>query len=76
MPVMLKRLVYTGSTLRSRPETFKTRVAQELLEKVWPLLAEGTVGTHTHKVFPFEEATAAHEMMESAQHRGKILLRP
>lgn len=76
MPVMLKRLTYTGSTLRSRPDTFKTRVAQDLLEKVWPLLAEGTVGTYTHKVFPFEEATAAHELMESATHRGKILLRP
>ncbi|WP_420556472.1 NAD(P)H-quinone oxidoreductase [Roseovarius sp.] len=76
MPVMLKRLTYTGSTLRSRPDTFKTRVAQDLLEKVWPLLAEGTVGTYTHKVFPFEEAAAAHALMESATHRGKILLRP
>ena len=76
MPIMLKRLVYTGSTLRSRPEAFKTRVAQDLAEKVWPLLADGTVGTHTHRVFGFDEATEAHEMMEAAQHRGKILLAP
>ncbi len=76
MPIMLKRLTYTGSTLRSRPEAFKTRVAADLRKHVWPLLSKGEIGTHTHQVFPFSEATEAHRMMEAAQHRGKILLTP
>ena len=76
MPVMLKRLVYTGSTLRSRPEAFKTEVAADLRRRVWPMFAEGKLKTQTHKVFPFAEAPAAHALMESAGHRGKILLVP
>ncbi len=76
MPIMLKRLTYTGSTLRSRPEAFKTRVAADLRKHVWPLLSTGEIGTHTHQVFPFSAATKAHQMMEAAQHRGKILLAP
>jgi NADPH2:quinone reductase len=76
MPIMLKRLVYTGSTLRSRPEAFKSKVALDLRETVWPWLSSGKVGTHTHKVFGFDQAAEAHSMMEAATHRGKILLRP
>ncbi len=76
MPIMLKRLVYTGSTLRSRPEAFKSEVAADLREKVWPMFAAGGLEAQTHKVFGFAEATAAHEMMEEASHRGKILLVP
>lgn len=74
MPVMLKRLSYTGSTLRSRPESFKTAIAAELCARVWPLFAEGRLRTVTHAVLPFAEA--AHAMMEAARHRGKILLVP
>jgi NADPH2:quinone reductase len=76
MPIMLKRLVYTGSTLRSQPETFKSAIAADLRAKVWPMFADGRLKTQTHKVFPFSEAAAAHEMMEKAAHRGKILLAP
>jgi NADPH2:quinone reductase len=76
MPIMLKRLVYTGSTLRSRPEAFKSAVAADLRAKVWPLFAAGRLKAQTHRVFPFAEARAAHEMMEKATHRGKILLAP
>lgn len=76
MPIMLKRLVYTGSTLRSRPESFKSAVAADLQAKVWPLFADGTLGAQTHKVFPFHQAAQAHAMMEQAAHRGKILLFP
>ncbi len=76
MPIMLKRLVYTGSTLRSRPEAFKSEVAADLREKVWPMFASGALKAQTHQVFAFEEARAAHEMMEAARHRGKILLSP
>jgi NADPH2:quinone reductase len=76
MPIMLKRLIYTGSTLRSRPEEFKSAVARDLREKVWPMFAEKKLTAQTHKVFPFEQAADAHAMMEKAAHRGKILLSP
>lgn len=76
MPVMLKRLTYTGSTLRSRPDAYKTRVAADLRARVWPLFGEGKLRAVTHEVLPLAEAARAHAMMESAGHRGKILLRP
>jgi len=74
MPIMLKRLTYTGSTLRSRPNAFKTRVASELEDKVWPLFAEGRLRHVVDQVLPLAEAAEAHRLMESASHRGKILL--
>ena len=74
MPVMLKRLTYTGSTLRSRPDAFKTAIAAELQEKVWPLFPKKLV-TVTHSVLPMSQAAEAHAMMEAASHRGKILLK-
>ena len=74
MPVMLKRLTYTGSTLRSRADGFKTEVARQLGEKVWPLIAEGTIKPVTGRTFPLAEAAAAHQLMESAAHTGKIVL--
>lgn len=76
MPIMLKRLIYTGSTLRSRPETFKSAISADLRKAVWPLFADGRLRPLTHKVFPFEQAAEAHKMMEQATHRGKILLSP
>jgi NADPH:quinone reductase len=76
MPIMLKRLTYTGSTLRSRPDAFKAQVARDLADRVWPLFARGKLRPVTHVVLGFDEACAAHEMMEAAGHRGKILLRP
>ncbi len=74
MPVMLKRLTYTGSTLRTRPDAFKARVARELEAQVWPKIAEGKIRVVTHKALPLAEAAQAHAMMESSQHTGKILL--
>lgn len=76
MPVMLKRLTYTGSTLRTRPQAFKTRVARELEEKVWPHIEAGRIRVVTHHCFPLAEAARAHALMESAGHIGKILLLP
>lgn len=76
MPVMLKRLSYTGSTLRSRPAAFKAEVARALEARVWPGFADGSLVPHTHAVLPFARAREAHEMMEAATHRGKILLTP
>jgi len=74
MPVMLKRLVYTGSTLRSRPSAFKARIAEELEKKVWPHIASGRIRVVTRQTFPLAEAAKAHALMESSRHVGKILL--
>lgn len=76
MPVMLKRLTYTGSTLRTRPTAFKTRTARELEAKVWPEIARGRIRVVTRQTFPLAEAAKAHAVMESSQHVGKILLLP
>ena len=74
MPVMLKRLTYTGSTLRTRPPEFKARIAAELKDKVWPKIASGQIRVVTHRTFPLVQAAEAHALMESAGHTGKILL--
>ena len=76
MPVMLKRLVYRGSTLRSRPADYKARVAADLRRHVWPLLESGRVRPVVDAVFALEAASQAHQLMESAGHRGKIVLVP
>ncbi len=75
MPVMLKRLIYTGSTLRTRPDAFKTRIARELEAQVWPKIANGQIKIVTHTLLPLAEAAKAHALMESGQHTGKILLK-
>ena len=74
MPVMLKRLTYTGSTLRTRPPAYKSEVARQLEEKVWPLIAAGRIKTMVNATFPLAEAAQAHALMESSAHIGKILL--
>ena len=74
MLMMLKRLTLTGSTLRSRSLAQKAEIAEALREKVWPLLDEGKVKPIIHATFPLQDARAAHEMMESSSHAGKILL--
>jgi len=74
MPIMLKRLTFTGSTLRPRSKEFKTEIAADLQKTVWPLFKSGQFKTHTHATFPFDDVVAAHQMMEAATHRGKILL--
>lgn len=74
MPVMLKRLTFTGSTLRPRTVAQKAAIAEALRAEVWPLLESGTVRPVIHATFPLEEARAAHALMESSTHLGKILL--
>lgn len=76
MPMMLKRLTLTGSTLRSRPDAFKAAVARDLEAQVWPLFAEGRLAPVTDRVLPLAEAAEAHRVMEAGAHRGKVLLEP
>lgn len=72
--VLRRRLTITGSTLRPRPVAFKEKIARELRERVWPLLASGRIKPVIHQVFPLEQAAAAHALMESSAHVGKIML--
>lgn len=74
LPMMLKRLTLTGSTLRPRTIEQKAEIAAELREKVWPLIEAGRVKPLIHKTFPLAEAAAAHALMESSTHIGKIML--
>ena len=74
MPVMLKRLTYTGSTLRTRSPAFKASIAQELEARVWPLIESGRIKPVVHAAFPLAEAAKAHSLMESGAHIGKIVL--
>ena len=76
MPVMLKRITYTGSTLRTRPAAFKAQVVAELRDKVWPLFADGRIRAVTSEVLPLAQAARAHGLMQDAAHTGKILLDP
>ncbi|HRD66491.1 MAG TPA: NAD(P)H-quinone oxidoreductase [Candidatus Competibacter sp.] len=73
-PVMMKRLTITGSTLRARPVEHKAPIAASLQKTVWPLLASGVVRPVIDRIFPLAEAAAAHALMESNRHVGKLLL--
>jgi len=72
--LMLKRLTFTGSTLRARDDVFKAALAKELEERVWPLLDSGEIHPVMHEIFPLERANEAHAMMEESKHVGKIVL--
>jgi NADPH2:quinone reductase len=73
-PLMMKRQTLTGSTLRPRSVAEKGAIAQSLRDKVWPLIEAGKVGPVIFKTFPLAEAAAAHRLMESSSHIGKIVL--
>lgn len=73
--LMVKRLTFTGSTLRPRTAVDKAQMANELHEQVWPLLQQGKCLPVVHQVFDLSEAKQAHELMESSTHIGKILLK-
>jgi NADPH2:quinone reductase len=72
--VMRKRLIITGSTLRSRDVVFKSAIAQALLQHVWPLINAGHIKPVIHQTFPVQDAAGAHRLMESSSHIGKIML--
>jgi len=74
MPVMLKRLTLTGSTLRPQSTSSKAAIAAGLREKIWPLCDDGRIKPVIAKTYPLEEVADAHSLMESNQHIGKIVL--
>ena len=74
LPVMVKRLTITGSTLRPRSVADKAVIARELRQRVWPLLDAGKIKVAVFAEFPLAEAAQAHALMESSRHIGKIVL--
>jgi NADPH2:quinone reductase len=72
--LMHKRLTLTASTLRAQPVANKGRIAQALLQEVWPLFATRGLRPQVRARFPLADAAAAHQLMESAAHLGKIVL--
>jgi putative PIG3 family NAD(P)H quinone oxidoreductase len=76
MPVMLKRLTITGSTLRVQPAERKAAIARALHERVWPLIAAGRIRPVVFARLPLAEAAEGHRLMADGSHFGKILLVP
>ncbi len=72
--VMTRRLTLTGSTLRARSDSFKALLTSEILQTVWPLVAQGKLRPIMDQAFALEEAAAAHTRMEAGTHIGKIVL--
>ena len=72
--IMVRRLMLTGSTLRPRSVQFKTMVADELARTVWPYVEGGRLKPVIDRVYPLDQAAAAHARMESGAHVGKIVL--
>jgi len=73
--LMVKRIAYTGSTLRPRSNEDKAQIAQALQFHVWPLLIQGQALPNIYRVFDLDDAALAHGLMESSIHIGKIMLR-
>ncbi len=74
LPIMTKRLSFTGSTLRPRSDEDKGAIARALADKVLPLMERGQCLPRIHAVFPLARASEAHALMESSTHIGKIML--
>lgn len=72
--ILRRRLTITGSTLRARGVEVKGAIATALRREVWPLLEDGRVRPVVYRTFPLAEAAAAHRLMESSEHIGKIVL--
>jgi putative PIG3 family NAD(P)H quinone oxidoreductase len=72
--ILRRRLTITGSTLRARSVEVKAAIGQALKQKVWPLIEAGKIKPVIYRTFRLEEASAAHALMESSAHVGKIIL--
>lgn len=74
VPVLQRRLTITGSTMRARSVVEKGAIANALSAEIWPLLENGTVKPVIDRTFPLRAAAAAHRLMQSSAHIGKIVL--
>jgi putative PIG3 family NAD(P)H quinone oxidoreductase len=75
MPLMLRRLTFTGSTMRPRSSAEKARLAGELRSHIWPLLEQKKMAPVIYREFPLADAAGAHRLMETSEHIGKIMLK-
>ena len=73
--ILLKRLTLTGSTLRPQTIEQKARIADGVESLIWPMISRGKIRSYVDSIFNLEEAKAAHELMESSAHKGKIVLK-
>jgi NADPH2:quinone reductase len=73
-PLLMKRLLLTGSTLRAQTFAQKAVMVEEILEHVFPLIENGTIRPVVDRLFPLEEAEQAQDYMKSGRHLGKIIL--
>ncbi|MBI1260960.1 MAG: zinc-binding dehydrogenase [Rhizobiales bacterium] len=76
LPIMLKKLTLTGSTLRGRSIEEKAALTKAVHDQIWPLIDLGRIRQPVDSIFPMKEAGKAHELMEKSSHIGKILLTP
>ncbi|MEQ4922003.1 NAD(P)H-quinone oxidoreductase [Proteus hauseri] len=74
MPMMVKRLVHTGSTMRSRTVEEKAQIAQELKQQIWQLVTIGKIKPIINAVYPLDKVGKAHQLMESGDLIGKVML--
>ena len=74
MKLLQKRISITGSTLRTRELSFKMSLAADIRKNVWPIMESGNFKPVVFATFPLKDADQAHELMESSQHIGKIIL--
>ena len=74
LPVLQRRLMITGSTLRPRPVAEKAAIARAVFKNVWPLVESGQLRAIVHATYPLADAAAAHRVMESSAHIGKLVL--
>ncbi|MDX0234087.1 zinc-binding dehydrogenase [Sinorhizobium meliloti] len=74
LPLLMKRITLTGSTLRARPLAMKAKLAASLEEHVLPVLARGEARPLIDSTYPFEQVADAHARMDSDSHTGKIVL--
>ena len=72
--LMIKQIIFTGSTLRPRPVAEKALITEQLRDKAWPLIESGAVKPLIYECFPLEDAAKAHALMDSSAHIGKIVL--
>ena len=72
--LLAKRAGVIGTTLRARPLAEKAQIVAQVRNHVWPMLADGRVQPVVDRVLPLREAGAAHEVLETSQHVGKIVL--
>nr|WP_320643248.1 zinc-binding dehydrogenase [Aeromonas veronii] len=73
-PMLQKRLTHIGSTLRSRTPQEKAELIAQLQTHVWPFIERGEVKPQVYQTFPLDEAAAAHHLLDSGRHIGKLVL--